>query len=82
MSRIGLVGKSSRRDRHDAVDNPNLLRAGATFTQSTSDFDFEMILKAILVSIQVTVGPKSSKVVAMDDDCDIFGFVAKDTRVG
>ena len=82
MSRTGLVGKSGRRDDHDAVDDLNLLRASASLTQSTSELSVEIIFEAIIVLVQVDVGPKSCRVVAMDNDCNVSDLVTERTGIG
>ena len=82
MSRVSFVGKSSRRDSYNTVDNSDFMRACATLTESTSELTLEVILDAIHIPVQVIVGPKSFKIISMYNDCDITDCVIENTRVG
>ena len=55
MPGVRLVGEPIFVISYNSVKDPNLLRAGATLTESSSDFDLKVFLKLSLVPVQLTI---------------------------
>ena len=51
MSGVSLVREPIFIDTHDAVEDPDFLRAGATLAESSSDFDLKVFLELSLVPV-------------------------------
>ena len=81
MARIGLIPKAFLIDSHNAIEDPNFLGPGATFTQTAPDLDLKRLLKLGLVPIKVKVGTQGGKIIAVNNNRNVTGRVMKNTRV-
>ena len=81
MPRVGFIAETGLIDRHDTIEDPDLLRAVTPFAESPSDLDLEGFLELALVPVQILVSAERREVIAMDDNGDVSGGMVEHTRI-
>ena len=79
MTRVCLVDKTVGGQFQAPVEDLDLIRPIAPFTDPASNLQFEVLGKALFVPFQVIVDAKGSKVVAVDDDAHLPLWMMKTT---
>ena len=81
MSGVGLIGEAVLIHRNDAVQDPDLLRAGASFSETSTNFDLERLLELGLIPVEIIVKSQSGEIVTVDDDGNVSVGMVKDARI-
>ena len=79
MSGVGLVGKASVVYSHEAVQDAHLVLSGESFSDSTTNLDFEMFGEGLLKPVQVLVEPESGEIISMDHTTQVAVLVSEAT---
>ena len=80
MSRVGLIDEPLSGQLNASVENAYLIGPGAALSDASADFELEVLSEFLLVMVQLCICPKSSEVVAVNDDTDITSPVVEAGR--